>query len=121
MIIWTCKYYCDWSAYVTELLLFMCRHCLLTLVQYRMPQSPNRYSDEVKPFFKHKDWAATIDFIQDKYDIKQQPMPLKAVTSMLVIIGNLLAKNINREQAETNLKALSLSSHGQKFVKALKL
>jgi hypothetical protein len=48
-------------------------------------------------------------------------MPLKAVTSMLVVIGNLLAKNINREQAETNLKALSLSSHGQKFVKALKL
>lgn len=33
-----CNYDCDWSAYVTELLLLICRHCLLTLTQRRIGQ-----------------------------------------------------------------------------------
>ncbi|ORE05481.1 hypothetical protein BCV72DRAFT_331061 [Rhizopus microsporus var. microsporus] len=38
---------------------------------------------------------------------------------MLAIIDNLWTKTINREQAETSFKPLSLSSYEHKFVKAL--
>ncbi|PHZ15089.1 uncharacterized protein RHIMIDRAFT_248312 [Rhizopus microsporus ATCC 52813] len=81
--------------------------------------SPNRYPDEVKPCFKHNDWIAVINFMHDMYDIKKVPMPLNTVTNMLAIIDNLWTKTINREQAETSFKPLSLSSYEHKFVKAL--
>ncbi|CEG75434.1 hypothetical protein RMATCC62417_10473 [Rhizopus microsporus] len=78
----------------------LCGYCLLTLVHRRIPQPPNRYPDEVRPFFKHEDWTTTIDFIQDMYGIKKQPLPLKTITS--------------RSQF-----GVIVSSHEQKFVKAL--
>lgn len=64
--------------------------------------SPNRYPNEVKPFFKHDDWIAAINLIHDMYGIKKLPMFLNTVTSMLAIIDNLLTNTINREQAEIN-------------------
>ncbi|CAO3669225.1 unnamed protein product [Rhizopus microsporus] len=73
--------------------------------------SANRYPEEVKPFFRQEDWNDTIGHVESLYDIKQQPMPITTVASILTVVDDLLSRNINREQAEARLKSLPLSDH----------
>lgn len=81
--------------------------------------SPNRYPEEVKPFFRQEDWNDTIGHVESLYDIKQQSMPIITVSSILTVVHDLLSRNTNREQAEARLKSLPLSDHEHKFAKAI--
>lgn len=81
--------------------------------------SANRYPEEVKPFFRQEDWNDTIGHVESLYDIKQQPIPITTVASILTVVDDLLSRNTNREQAEARLKSLPLSDHEHKFAKAI--
>ncbi|CAO3637725.1 unnamed protein product [Mucor fragilis] len=81
--------------------------------------TPNKYNEQLQPFFTSEEWGMTNNWIQDLYEIKRQPMPLDTVSNMLRIIDDLINKNIDREEADARLKKLPLDEYGHKFAKAV--
>ncbi|ORX57079.1 hypothetical protein DM01DRAFT_1235777 [Hesseltinella vesiculosa] len=80
-----------------------------------------RHPNDFKGFIEYVNWNAAVDLIEKKYGIKRHSMPLEAINSLLAIVDELLAKGIDREQADTKVKSLPLEPHIRKFARALRL
>ncbi|ORX42785.1 hypothetical protein DM01DRAFT_1340968 [Hesseltinella vesiculosa] len=81
--------------------------------------TPNIHCSGLQDYFTIEQWAATNSRLHDLYGIKNKPMPLDTIRDMLGVIDELKTKAINREEADSKLKKLTLSEHEHKFAKAV--
>ncbi|ORX51918.1 hypothetical protein DM01DRAFT_1336912 [Hesseltinella vesiculosa] len=79
---------------------------------------PNKYPDEVQPFFSYDDWREASERIQLMFKIKRLPMPIATTMQFIEITDKLRSKSISRVGAVIRLKSLTLQAQEKKLAKA---
>ncbi|KAI9004281.1 hypothetical protein CLU79DRAFT_714158, partial [Phycomyces nitens] len=81
--------------------------------------SSNQCPDDLLLFFNEHNLKATIEHVEDIYDIKKPLMPTNIFMETIQVTKDLNANKITREMAVIKLFKLDLGADEHKFVKAV--